>query len=255
MSGEIDENPITDVLVRLHRVNKYFGAHHVLRDVDLEVGAGEVVVLLGASGSGKSTLCRCVNRLETADSGEITIGGQALPQEGRELARLRAEVGMVFQSFNLFGHKTVLDNLTLAPVRVRGVSRSQAAARARELLARVGLGDKAGAYPAELSGGQQQRVAIARALAMEPKVLLFDEPTSALDPEMINEVLDVMCGLAAEGMTMLVVTHEMGFARRAADRIVFMDQGRIVETASPDVFFDSPSTDRAQDFLSKILNH
>jgi glutamate transport system ATP-binding protein len=196
-----------------------------------------------------------VNRLETIDSGSITIDGVPLPAEGRELARLRAQVGMVFQSFNLFGHLNVLDNLTLAPVRVAGVPRGQAAERARELLARVGLADKADAYPAQLSGGQQQRVAIARALAMGPRLLLFDEPTSALDPEMIKEVLDVMVELAAEGMTMLVVTHEMGFARRAADRIVFLDQGRILETGTPQEFFEAPRTERARDFLSKILSH
>ena len=243
------------VLVRLTKVTKSFGELTVLRDVDLDVHAGEVVVLLGASGSGKSTLCRCVNRLETIDSGEIQVDGQPLPAEGRELARLRAQVGMVFQSFNLFGHRTVLDNVTLAPIKVRGVPRRAAEERARELLARVGLADKADAYPAELSGGQQQRVAIARALAMEPKVLLFDEPTSALDPEMISEVLDVMVELAAEGMTMLVVTHEMGFARRAADRVVFLDHGRILETGTPDEFFTDPKTERARDFLSKILSH
>ncbi|WP_329569587.1 amino acid ABC transporter ATP-binding protein [Kitasatospora sp. NBC_01266] len=242
-------------LVRLDKVNKSFGDQQVLHDIDLEVHSGEVVVLLGASGSGKSTLCRCVNRLETIDSGSITIDGVPLPAEGRELARLRAQVGMVFQSFNLFGHLNVLDNLTLAPVRVAGVPRGQAAERARELLARVGLADKADAYPAQLSGGQQQRVAIARALAMGPRLLLFDEPTSALDPEMIKEVLDVMVELAAEGMTMLVVTHEMGFARRAADRIVFLDQGRILETGTPQEFFEAPRTERARDFLSKILSH
>jgi glutamate transport system ATP-binding protein len=255
--ADAQANPETgaDVLVRLEKVNKRFGSAHVLRDIDLEVHAGEVVVLLGASGSGKSTLCRCVNRLETIDSGEITIGGKALPAEGRDLARLRSEVGMVFQSFNLFGHLTVLDNLTLAPTKVRGVPKRRAVEHAKELLARVGLANKAGAYPAELSGGQQQRVAIARALAMEPQLLLFDEPTSALDPEMIKEVLDVMVELATEGMTMLVVTHEMGFARRAADRVAFLDHGRIIETAAPDAFFDQPRTDRARDFLATILNH
>ncbi|MFF7634690.1 amino acid ABC transporter ATP-binding protein [Kitasatospora sp. NPDC008050] len=250
-----DSTADPDVLVRLTKVNKSFGEHQVLFDIDLDVHAGEVVVLLGASGSGKSTLCRCVNRLETIDSGSITLDGVPLPAEGRELARLRAQVGMVFQSFNLFGHKSVLDNITLAPVRVNGVPREQAVDRARELLARVGLAEKADAYPAELSGGQQQRVAIARALAMGPRLLLFDEPTSALDPEMIKEVLDVMVELAAEGMTMLVVTHEMGFARRAADRIVFLDQGRILETGTPQEFFSAPQTERARDFLSKILSH
>ncbi len=242
-------------LLRLAGVDKSFGAQQVLHDIDLEVRAGEVVVLLGASGSGKSTLIRCVNRLETIDSGEILLDGVPMPLEGRELARMRAQVGMVFQSFNLFGHKTVLDNITLAPVRVRGVPVRRAQERAHELLARVGLADKAQSYPAQLSGGQQQRVAIARALAMEPRVLLFDEPTSALDPEMTNEVLDVMSELAAEGMTMLVVTHEMGFASRVADRVVFLDAGRIVESAAPQDFFAGPRTERARDFLSKILTH
>ena len=244
-----------DALVRLAKVTKSFGDQMVLHEVDLDVYAGEVVVLLGASGSGKSTLCRCINRLESIDSGEIAIDGNVLPEEGRDLARLRADVGMVFQAFNLFGHKTVLENITLAPVKIRGVSKSDAAKRAQELLERVGLAHKGKAYPAELSGGQQQRVAIARALAMEPKVMLFDEPTSALDPEMINEVLDVMTELAAEGMTMLVVTHEMAFARRAADRVVFLDQGRVVETGTPIEFFTSPRTERAREFLSKILTH
>ncbi|TQF07119.1 amino acid ABC transporter ATP-binding protein [Kitasatospora acidiphila] len=242
-------------MLQLRGVNKHYGQSHVLRDVDLDVHAGEVVVLLGASGSGKSTLCRCVNRLETIDSGEIVLDGTPIPAEGRELARLRAQVGMVFQSFNLFGHRTVVENVTLAPVRVRGLPRARAEARARELLDRVGLADKADAHPAQLSGGQQQRVAIARTLAMDPRLILFDEPTSALDPEMIGEVLEVMTELAAEGMTMLVVTHEMGFARRAADRVAFLDQGRILETAPPDVFFENPSTDRARDFLGKILRH
>jgi glutamate transport system ATP-binding protein len=245
----------SEALLQLRRVNKHYGPAHVLRDIDLDVRAGEVVVLLGASGSGKSTLCRCVNRLETVDSGEIILDGTPIPAEGRELARLRAQVGMVFQSFNLFGHRTVLENITLAPVRVRGLPRGQAEARARELLGRVGLADKADAHPAQLSGGQQQRVAIARTLAMDPRLILFDEPTSALDPEMIGEVLEVMTELAAEGMTMLVVTHEMGFARRAADRVAFMDQGRILETAPPEAFFEHPSTDRARDFLAKILRH
>jgi glutamate transport system ATP-binding protein len=213
------------------------------------------VVLLGASGSGKSTLIRCVNRLETPDSGEISLDGVPVPVEGRELARMRSQVGMVFQSFNLFGHRTALQNITMAPVRVKGVPQARAEERGRELLDRVGLAGKADAYPSQLSGGQQQRVAIARALAMEPRLLLFDEPTSALDPEMIKEVLDVMAELAAEGMTMLVVTHEMGFARRAADRVVFLDAGRVVETAPPEEFFASPRTERARDFLSKILSH
>jgi glutamate transport system ATP-binding protein len=244
-----------DVLLRLTDVNKSFGAHQVLHDIDLEVRSGEVVVLLGASGSGKSTLIRCVNRLETPDSGEISLDGVPVPVEGRELARMRSQVGMVFQSFNLFGHRTALQNITMAPVRVKGVPQARAEERGRELLDRVGLAGKADAYPSQLSGGQQQRVAIARALAMEPRLLLFDEPTSALDPEMIKEVLDVMAELAAEGMTMLVVTHEMGFARRAADRVVFLDAGRVVETAPPEEFFASPRTERARDFLSKILSH
>ncbi len=242
-------------LVLLERVNKHFGALHVLRDIDLAVGRGETVVVIGPSGSGKSTLCRCINRLETIDSGRIEIDGVPLPAEGRALARLRADVGMVFQSFNLFAHMTVLDNVTLGPVKARGIGRDAAERRARELLARVGLSDKADRHPAQLSGGQQQRVAIARALAMDPKVLLFDEPTSALDPEMINEVLDVMTGLASEGMTMVVVTHEMGFARSAAQRVVFMADGAVVEVAPPSEFFTAPRSDRARDFLSKILTH
>jgi glutamate transport system ATP-binding protein len=249
------EDAAAGPLVRLRGVGKRYGDTVALRDVDLDVARGEVVVVLGASGSGKSTLCRCINRLETIDDGTITIDGELLPAEGRDLARLRADVGMVFQAFNLFAHMTVLDNVTLGPVRVRGLSKTEAGARARQLLERVGVDHKESAHPAELSGGQQQRVAIARALAMRPKVMLFDEPTSALDPEMINEVLDVMTGLAKEGMTMVVVTHEMGFARRAADRVVFMDAGQIVETGTPEQFFDHPETDRARDFLSKILAH
>jgi glutamate transport system ATP-binding protein len=242
-------------LVVLEGVNKHFGALHVLRDVDLTVNRGEVVVVIGPSGSGKSTLCRTINRLEPVDSGTITLDGRPLPAEGKELAKLRSEVGMVFQSFNLFAHKTVLENVTLGPIRVRRVPRDQAEKRARELLERVGIANQADKLPAQLSGGQQQRVAIARALAMDPMVMLFDEPTSALDPEMINEVLDVMTGLAREGMTMIVVTHEMGFARRAADRVVFMADGRIVEDATPEVFFSNPRSDRAKDFLAKILSH
>ena len=242
-------------IVRLSHVTKRFGGFTALEDVSLDVNAGEVVVVIGASGSGKSTLCRTVNRLETIDSGTIEIDGERLPEEGKELARLRAEVGMVFQSFNLFPHLTVLDNITLAPVRVRRLARAQAEARARELLERVGLADQAAKRPTELSGGQQQRVAIARALAMDPKVMLFDEPTSALDPEMVTEVLDVIKDLAASGMTMLVVTHEMGFARSVADRVVLMDQGQVVEQAAPEQFFTAPATQRARDFLSKVLNH
>ncbi|MGY1620529.1 amino acid ABC transporter ATP-binding protein [Geodermatophilus sp. SYSU D00691] len=242
-------------MVRLAGVNKWFGDLHVLQDVDLTIERGEVVVVIGPSGSGKSTLCRTINRLEAVQQGEIAIDGQPLPQEGRDLARLRADVGMVFQSFNLFAHKTILENVTLGPVKVRGTRKADAEKRARELLDRVGVSAQADKYPAQLSGGQQQRVAIARALAMDPKVMLFDEPTSALDPEMINEVLDVMTSLARDGMTMVVVTHEMGFARRAANRVVFMDGGRIVETADPETFFTSPRSERAKDFLSKILHH
>ena len=246
---------MTDPLIVLEGVNKHFGTLHVLKDVDLVVGRGEVVVVIGPSGSGKSTLCRTINRLETVDSGTVTVDGQPLPAEGKELAALRAKVGMVFQSFNLFAHKTVLQNVTLGPVKVKGVSKAEADRRGRELLERVGIASQADKYPAQLSGGQQQRVAIARSLAMDPMVMLFDEPTSALDPEMINEVLDVMTVLAKDGMTMVVVTHEMGFARRAADRVVFMDEGRIVEQATPEQFFSAPESDRAKDFLSKILTH
>jgi glutamate transport system ATP-binding protein len=246
---------LPEPLVVLDRVNKHFGPLHVLQDVDLTIDRGEVVVVIGPSGSGKSTLCRTINRLEPIDGGTITIDGQPLPAEGKELAALRSRVGMVFQSFNLFAHKTVLENVTLGPVKVKGVKKADAERRARELLERVGIADQADKHPAELSGGQQQRVAIARALAMEPDLMLFDEPTSALDPEMINEVLDVMTSLAKSGMTMVVVTHEMGFARRAADRVVFMDGGRIVEAAPPEQFFSHPETDRAKDFLSKILTH
>lgn len=242
-------------MIAMQGVNKHFGALHVLRDIDLEVQRGQVVVVLGPSGSGKSTLCRTINRLETVDSGTIAIDGVALPSEGRGLAQLRSEVGMVFQSFNLFAHKTVLENVTLAPVKVRKVSAEQARSRAMALLERVGVANQAEKYPAQLSGGQQQRVAIARSLAMDPKVMLFDEPTSALDPEMINEVLAVMTDLAGEGMTMVVVTHEMGFARRAADRVVFMADGAVVEDVAPEQFFDNPRSDRARDFLGKILNH
>nr|WSZ20727.1 amino acid ABC transporter ATP-binding protein [Streptomyces canus] len=242
-------------MIELRDVNKYYGELHVLQDINLTVGKGEVVVVIGPSGSGKSTLCRTINRLETIKSGSITLDGQSLPEEGKALAKLRAEVGMVFQSFNLFAHKTVLQNVSLAQVKVRKRKKEQADRRSRELLDRVGLADQADKYPAQLSGGQQQRVAIARALAMEPKALLFDEPTSALDPEMINEVLEVMRQLAREGMTMVVVTHEMGFARSAANRVVFMADGRIVEDRAPDDFFTNPDSERAKDFLSKILKH
>jgi glutamate transport system ATP-binding protein len=240
-------------LVVLDKVNKHFGDLHVLRDIDLTVDRGEVVVVIGPSGSGKSTLCRTINRLEPIDSGTILLDGEPLPAEGKALARLRADVGMVFQSFNLFAHKTVLENVTLGPTKVKGVSRAAADEEAMALLDRVGVANQASKLPAQLSGGQQQRVAIARALAMKPKLMLFDEVTSALDPEMISEVLDVMMSLAQEGMTMIVITHEMGFARRAANRVVFMDEGEIVEEASPDRFFSHAESARAQDFLSKIL--
>ena len=240
-------------LVVLDDVQKWFGDLHVLQDINLSIKRGEVVVVIGPSGSGKSTLCRAINRLEPIDAGNITLDGQALPQEGKALARLRAEVGMVFQSFNLFAHKTILQNVTLGPIKVRGLKKADADELARGLLERVGIAEQADKYPAQLSGGQQQRVAIARALAMEPKVMLFDEPTSALDPEMIKEVLDVMVDLAQQGMTMVVVTHEMGFARTAAHRVVFMDEGRIVEENTPEEFFTNPQSDRAQDFLGKIL--
>ncbi|WP_328903416.1 MULTISPECIES: amino acid ABC transporter ATP-binding protein [unclassified Streptomyces] len=244
-----------DPLIELRDVNKYYGKLHVLQDISLTVGRGEVVVVIGPSGSGKSTLCRAINRLETIESGRITVDGRPLPEEGRGLAQLRAEVGMVFQSFNLFAHKTVLANVSLAQVKVRKRKKDEADQRSRELLDRVGLAAHADKFPAQLSGGQQQRVAIARALAMDPKALLFDEPTSALDPEMINEVLEVMRQLAREGMTMVVVTHEMGFARSAANRVVFMADGCVVEDRTPEDFFTSPESDRAKDFLSKILKH
>ncbi len=240
-------------LVVMQGVNKHFGQLHALNDINLEIEHGEVVVVIGPSGSGKSTLCRTINRLETIDEGEIILDGQPLPQEGKALANLRAEVGMVFQSFNLFAHKTILENVTLGPIKVRKMDKTEAEKLARDLLDRVGVGSQAEKYPAQLSGGQQQRVAIARALAMEPKVMLFDEPTSALDPEMIKEVLDVMVDLAKRGMTMVVVTHEMGFARTAAHRVVFMSDGAIVEEGTPEDFFSHPKSDRAKDFLGKIL--
>ncbi|KAA1430009.1 glutamate ABC transporter ATP-binding protein [Mycolicibacter arupensis] len=250
-SGEPDSVP----MIAFRDVNKYFGGLHVLKDISLEVARGEVVAILGPSGSGKSTLCRTINRLEVIDSGVITVDGQPLPAEGAALARLRAQVGMVFQSFNLFPHKTILDNVTLAPMKVHKMPRAQAQRQAMALLERVGVADQADKHPAQLSGGQQQRVAIARSLAMSPKVMLFDEPTSALDPEMISEVLDVMATLADDGMTMVVVTHEMGFARRAADRVIFMADGAIVEEAAPAEFFGTPKSARAQDFLAKVLDH
>jgi glutamate transport system ATP-binding protein len=242
-------------LVVLDGVNKHFGELHVLKDITTTIGRGEVVVVIGPSGSGKSTLCRAINRLETIDGGVITIDGKPLPEEGADLARLRADVGMVFQSFNLFSHKTILENVTLGPIKVRKRSKAEADKRGMELLDRVGVANQAGKLPSQLSGGQQQRVAIARALAMDPKLILFDEPTSALDPEMISEVLDVMVGLAKDGMTMVVVTHEMGFARKAADRVLFMADGEIVEEGTPEDFFERTRSERAKDFLSKILSH
>ena len=242
-------------LVELTHVEKHYGDLHVLKDINVTVRKGEVLVIVGPSGSGKSTMCRTINRLETIDSGEILIEGEPLPQEGKNLARMRAELGMVFQQFNLFAHMTVLQNVMLGPVDVLGVSKEEARERAMDLLSRVGVAEQADKVPAQLSGGQQQRVAIARSLAMQPKAMLFDEPTSALDPEMINEVLEVMVRLAQKGMTMIVITHEMNFARRVADRVVFMADGQIVETGTPDEFFDHPQTKRAQDFLNSIKGH
>ena len=250
-----NETTGTSPVIELRHVEKHFGELHVLRDINLEVDKGEVLVVIGPSGSGKSTLCRTINRLETIDSGEILIEGKPLPQEGKELTRTRAELGMVFQQFNLFAHKTILDNVTLGPTEVLGMPKAEAEKRAMELLARVGVAEQAGKVPAQLSGGQQQRVAIARSLAMSPKAMLFDEPTSALDPEMINEVLDVMVELARGGMTMVVVTHEMNFARRVADRVIFMADGAIVEQGTPDEFFDHSKTQRARDFLNSIKEH
>ena len=246
-----DETPV----IELRHVDKHYGELHVLRDINLKVARGEVLVVIGPSGSGKSTMCRTINRLETIDSGEVLIEGKPLPEEGRELAAMRAELGMVFQQFNLFAHKTILENVTIGPIDVLGMKREEAERRAMELLARVGVAEQAQKVPAQLSGGQQQRVAIARSLAMNPKAMMFDEPTSALDPEMINEVLDVMVELARGGMTMVVVTHEMNFARRVADRVVFMADGQIVEQGAPDEFFDHPKTQRAQDFLNSIKGH
>ncbi|KID29645.1 ABC-type polar amino acid transport system, ATPase component [Prauserella sp. Am3] len=260
MSTEADASPPTsspsqEPMIRARSVDKYFGDLHVLKDINMDVPQGQVVVVLGPSGSGKSTLCRAINRLEPINSGEIAIDGKPLPAEGKALAALRADVGMVFQQFNLFAHKTILENVTLGPIKVRKVSQSEARETAMQLLERVGIANQADKYPAQLSGGQQQRAAIARALAMKPKVMLFDEPTSALDPEMVQEVLDTMTELADEGMTMLVVTHEMGFARRAAHRVVFMADGEIVEDSTPSEFFSAPKSERAKDFLGKILTH
>jgi glutamate transport system ATP-binding protein len=251
----VDAERTTAPLVSLRGVNKYFGQAHVLKDIDLDVHPGEVVVVVGPSGSGKSTMIRAINRLDTITSGEITFDGRPIPCEGKELVRLRSGVGMVFQSFNLFAHMSILDNITLGPIKVSGLSRKQARAEAHTLLERVGIAEQANKLPSQLSGGQQQRAAIARSLAMKPKMVLFDEPTSALDPEMIKEVLDVMRGLANDGMTMIVVTHEMGFARSAANRVVFMDQGSIIETTGVADFFPEPHSERARDFLSKIINH
>ena len=245
----------TEPIIELRHVDKHYGDLHVLKDINLTVHKGEVLVVVGPSGSGKSTMCRTINRLETIDSGEILIEGEPLPQEGRELTRMRAELGMVFQSFNLFAHMSILQNVTLGPIEVLGMKKDEAEARAIELLARVGVAEQAAKSPAQLSGGQQQRAAIARSLAMHPKAMMFDEPTSALDPEMINEVLDVMVELARGGMTMVVVTHEMNFARRVADRVVFMADGQIVEEGTPAEFFDHPKTQRARDFLDSIKGH
>ncbi len=247
--------PRTAAVIQFRQVNKWFGSLHVLQDINLTIDAGNVVVVCGPSGSGKSTLIRCINRLETIQSGDIVVDGLSLADADLDAAKLRANVGMVFQSFNLYPHMTVMENITLAPIKVKGLTKTAAEKIAGELLDRVGIPDKADAYPANLSGGQQQRVAIARALAMKPKVMLFDEPTSALDPEMINEVLEVMTTLARDGMTMVVVTHEMGFARRVAHRVVFMDQGQIIEANQPEKFFAAPESPRAQQFLSKILSH
>ncbi|MCI1997837.1 MAG: amino acid ABC transporter ATP-binding protein [Olsenella sp.] len=249
-----DEGKQTPV-IELRDVDKHYGDLHVLKNINLEVDKGEVLVIIGPSGSGKSTLCRTINRLETIDSGQILIEGKPLPQEGKELAAMRAELGMVFQQFNLFAHMSILDNVTIGPIDVLGVPKEKAQAEAMELLKRVGVAEQASKVPAQLSGGQQQRVAIARSLAMHPKAMLFDEPTSALDPEMINEVLDVMVELARQGMTMIVVTHEMNFARRVADRVVFMADGQIVEEGAPDEFFDHPKSERAKEFLESISGH
>jgi polar amino acid transport system ATP-binding protein len=242
-------------LIEIRGVSKWYGPLRVLRDVSLDVAKGEVVVICGPSGSGKSTLLRCINRLEPIQAGSISVDGVDVHANGTDINRLRAEIGVVFQSFNLYPHMTALNNVTLAPRHVRRMRRDEAEQIARDLLAKVGILEKENAYPSQLSGGQQQRVAIARALAMRPKVMLFDEPTSALDPEMISEVLDVMAALASEGLTMVVVTHEMGFAKKVADRVIFMDQGAVVEEAAADAFFEAPREDRSRQFLSKILAH
>ncbi|KHJ70770.1 glutamate ABC transporter ATP-binding protein [Rhodococcus sp. Chr-9] len=250
-----EKSDTSSSMISMNGVNKHFGSLHVLQDINLEIPRGQVVIVVGPSGSGKSTLCRTINRLEPIDSGEIHVDGTLLPEEGKALARLRSDVGMVFQSFNLFAHKTILENVMLGPLKVRRIKKDKVRESAMQLLDRVGIANQADKYPAQLSGGQQQRVAIARALAMNPKVMLFDEPTSALDPEMVQEVLDVMASLAKEGMTMVVVTHEMGFARKAGDRVLFMADGRIVEDTDPETFFTAPKSDRAKDFLGKILSH
>ncbi|MEK7783533.1 MAG: amino acid ABC transporter ATP-binding protein [Candidatus Binatota bacterium] len=242
-------------MVEFQHVNKWYGSLHVLREINLRIEKGEVVVVCGPSGSGKSTLIRCINRLEQIQSGDIFVDGKRLSDPSLDLRALRAEIGFVFQQFNLYPHLPVMENVTLAPMKVKNISRAEAEAIARKLLERVGIPDKAASFPANLSGGQQQRVAIARALAMQPKIMLFDEPTSALDPEMINEVLEVMTDLARDGMTMVVVTHEMGFARRVAHRVIFMDEGQIIEEGSPQIFFASPRSPRTKQFLSKILSH
>lgn len=242
-------------IIRFSQVNKWYGNFHVLQDIDLEIEQGEVVVILGPSGSGKSTLLRCINRLETVSKGELVVNGVKVNDRKTNINQLRQEIGMVFQHFNLYPHKTALENITLAPIKVRKIDVEQAEKIAMEYLEKVGIPEKAAAYPNQLSGGQQQRVAIARGLAMKPKIMLFDEPTSALDPEMIGEVLDVMRTLANEGMTMVVVTHEMGFAREVADRIIFMDEGKILEIAEPDEFFNNPKNERTKLFLSRILKH
>jgi polar amino acid transport system ATP-binding protein len=242
-------------VISFKNVNKWFGDFQVLNNINLDIRKGEVVVICGPSGSGKSTLIRCINRLEPIQDGTITVDGMAVSDPATNMTMLRAEVGFVFQQFNLYPHMTVLDNIILAPTMVRRMNTGQATAIAMELLKKVDIPDKAGAYPSQLSGGQQQRVAIARGLAMQPKIMLFDEPTSALDPEMINEVLDVMKSLAREGMTMICVTHEMGFAREVADRVIFMDGGYLIEENTPEEFFNNPKSDRTKDFLSKILSH